>query len=94
MKSVIKLSILRSNVLASTYCRASSSVPLKMKAAVLSKHDGSLLVQQIDVPKPQPGEVLVKIKRCGCCHTDIHAVDGDWPVLSHLPLTPGLFTSM
>ena len=65
MKAAIKSSVLRSNVLASKYCRASSTVPLKMRAAMVSKHGESLTVQQTDVPKPKTGEVLVRIRRCG-----------------------------
>jgi propanol-preferring alcohol dehydrogenase len=33
--------------------------------------------------------VLVKVAACGVCHTDIHAVDGDWPVKPKLPFIPG-----
>jgi alcohol dehydrogenase, propanol-preferring len=35
------------------------------------------------------GEVLVRIKACGVCHTDLHAAHGDWPVKPKLPLIPG-----
>jgi hypothetical protein len=90
MKSVIRSPLLRTNVLASAYCRASSSIPLKMRAAMVFKHGDTLKVQQEDVPKPKSGEVLIRVHRCGCCHTDIHAVYGDWPVLSRLPLCPGI----
>ncbi len=30
-----------------------------------------------DVPKPGPGEVLVKVKACGVCRTDLHLAEGD-----------------
>jgi alcohol dehydrogenase, propanol-preferring len=33
--------------------------------------------------------VLVEILVSGVCHTDVHAVDGDWAVPSKLPLIPG-----
>ena len=33
--------------------------------------------------------MLVKVIACGVCHTDLHAVDGDWPVKPRLPLVPG-----
>ena len=33
--------------------------------------------------------VLVKVEACGVCHTDLHAVDGDWPVKPQLPFIPG-----
>lgn len=33
--------------------------------------------------------MLVEIKFCGFCHTDIHAIDGDWSTKPNLPLCPG-----
>ncbi len=30
-----------------------------------------------------------QVKACGVCHTDLHAIDGDWPVKPNLPLIPG-----
>ena len=41
------------------------------------------------VPKPGPDEVLVNIKYSGVCHTDLHAVNGDWPIPTKLPLVGG-----
>lgn len=40
------------------------------------------------VPEPGPGEVLIRVKACGVCHTDLHTVEGELP-LPHLPLIPG-----
>lgn len=44
-----------------------------------------------DVPRPVPGagQVLVRVVASGVCHTDLHAVDGDWPVRPALPFIPG-----
>ena len=44
---------------------------------------------EIPVPKPGPDEVLVNIKYSGVCHTDLHAVNGDWPLATKLPLVGG-----
>jgi propanol-preferring alcohol dehydrogenase len=33
--------------------------------------------------------VLIKVAACGVCHTDLHAVEGDWPVKPTLPFIPG-----
>jgi propanol-preferring alcohol dehydrogenase len=43
-----------------------------------------------DVPQPEagPGGVLVEVRRCGVCHTDLHVVEGELPEL-HLPVIPG-----
>ena len=43
----------------------------------------------IPVQKPGPDEVLVNIKYSGVCHTDLHAVNGDWPLERKLPLVGG-----
>ena len=37
---------------------------------------------------PGPGEVLVKVNYCGVCHTDLHIVEGELPLV-RLPLIPG-----
>ncbi|MFW5964688.1 MAG: alcohol dehydrogenase catalytic domain-containing protein [Natronomonas sp.] len=36
-----------------------------------------------DVPKPEigPGEVLVEVAACGVCHSDLHVMDGDLPLV-------------
>jgi alcohol dehydrogenase, propanol-preferring len=39
-------------------------------------------------PTPGPGEVLVRVRACGVCRTDLHVVDGDLPIHT-LPVTPG-----
>ncbi|MFO7689125.1 MAG: alcohol dehydrogenase AdhP [Cryobacterium sp.] len=60
-----------------------------MKAAVVNGFGESLVVADIDVPTPAAGQVLVKLISTGVCHTDLHAVEGDWPVKPTLPLVPG-----
>lgn len=60
----------------------------KMRAAVARAFKAPLLIEEVDVPAPGPGELLVKIEATGVCHTDLHAVDGDWPVKPNLPLIP------
>ena len=36
-----------------------------------------------------PGQALVKLITSGVCHTDLHAVEGDWPVKPNPPFIPG-----
>lgn len=60
-----------------------------MKAAVCRGFGQPLTIEQVPVPTPGPGEILVKIAACGVCHTDLHAVEGDWPVKPHPPFIPG-----
>jgi propanol-preferring alcohol dehydrogenase len=64
-------------------------IPFLGKAAQVKKHGDKLQVVDVPVQMPETGEILVHICGSGCCHTDVHAVDGDWPVKSILPLTPG-----
>ncbi len=45
-------------------------IPEKMMAAVLHGPK-QLRVEQVDVPRPGPGEVLVKVAANGLCHTDV-----------------------
>ncbi|MEH6721331.1 MAG: alcohol dehydrogenase AdhP [Aurantimonas endophytica] len=60
-----------------------------MKAAVAKGFGAPLVIEDVPVPVPGAGEVLVKIEATGVCHTDIHAIDGDWPVKPIMPLIPG-----
>jgi propanol-preferring alcohol dehydrogenase len=41
-----------------------------------------------DVPDAPPGHVLVRVRACGVCRTDLHIVDGDLPAVK-LPIVPG-----
>ena len=60
-----------------------------MKAAVARAFGKPLAIEEVAVPRPGPGELLVKIEACGVCHTDLHAAEGDWPVRPTLPFIPG-----
>jgi propanol-preferring alcohol dehydrogenase len=60
-----------------------------MKAAVVTDFHSPLNVQDVPVPEPGPGDVLVRIEYSGLCHTDIHAAHGDWPVKPAPPFIPG-----
>lgn len=60
-----------------------------MKAAVLREFGKPLNIEEVEIPRPGQGEVLVKIEACGVCHTDLHAVEGDWPVKPNPPFIPG-----
>jgi propanol-preferring alcohol dehydrogenase len=65
------------------------SKPNMMKAAVVQAFGQPLVVEEVPVPTPGAGEVLVKIRATGVCHTDLHAADGDWPVKPAPPFIPG-----
>lgn len=65
------------------------SIPTKQWAQVCEKKGGPVVYKEIPVAKPGPDEVLVNIKYSGVCHTDLHAVMGDWPLPPKLPLVGG-----
>lgn len=60
-----------------------------MKAAVVHQFKQDLVLEEVEVPKVGPNDILVRMKACGVCHTDLHAAHGDWPVKPKLPLIPG-----
>ncbi|MCB0577817.1 MAG: alcohol dehydrogenase AdhP [Phaeodactylibacter sp.] len=60
-----------------------------MKAAVVHEFGKPLSIESVSVPRPGPGQVLVRVAASGVCHTDLHAADGDWPVKPKLPFIPG-----
>ena len=64
-------------------------MPKFMKAAVVRSFGKSLTIEEVAIPTPGPGEVLVRIVATGVCHTDLHAADGDWPVKPTPPFIPG-----
>lgn len=59
-----------------------SQIPTEQWAQVIEKTGGPVEYKKIPVQKPGPDEVLVNIKYSGVCHTDLHAVNGDWPLVS------------
>jgi len=64
-------------------------LPQTMKAAVVREFGQPLTIEEMPVKRPGRNEILVKVITCGVCHTDLHAVNGDWPVRPKLPLIPG-----
>ncbi len=59
-----------------------------MHAMVLERLRAPLMLRERPVPRPGPGEVLVEVKACGVCRTDLHVVDGELPD-PKLPIVPG-----
>ena len=67
---------------------AAVDLAVAMKAALLNAPKTPLQIE--DLPKPQPitGEVLLRVRACGVCRTDLHIADGELP-LKKQPLIPG-----
>ncbi|HEY5267070.1 MAG TPA: alcohol dehydrogenase AdhP [Acidimicrobiales bacterium] len=60
-----------------------------MKAAVVHSFDRPLVIEDVPIPEPLHGQVVVKVETSGLCHTDLHAAHGDWPVKPATPFIPG-----
>ena len=65
------------------------TIPQTMRAAVVRGFGEPLSIEKWPIPRPDHGEVLVRIMASGVCHTDLHAADGDWPIKPTLPFIPG-----
>ncbi|HAJ46164.1 MAG TPA: alcohol dehydrogenase AdhP [Alphaproteobacteria bacterium] len=60
-----------------------------MKAAVVRELGKPLAIEEVPIPEPGPGQVLMQVIASGVCHTDLHAARGDWPVKPKPPFIPG-----
>src|SRR5258708_2942612 len=59
-----------------------------MRAMVLHAQREPLRPEELPEPEPGPGQLLLRVRACGVCRTDLHVVDGDLPE-PKLPLVPG-----
>jgi propanol-preferring alcohol dehydrogenase len=59
-----------------------------MRAMLLDSPKSLLRLGDLPIPTPKPGQLLIKVRACGICRTDLHIVDGE---LTHpkLPLVLG-----
>jgi succinate semialdehyde reductase (NADPH) len=48
-----------------------------MRAAILESAPGGVHVEEIAMPEPGAGEILVKVSACGVCHTDLHVMKAE-----------------
>lgn len=60
-----------------------------MKAAVFHGPDRPLCVEDVPIPEPGPGQVLVRVAACGVCHTDLHYLDHGTPTFKKPPVILG-----
>src|SRR5215203_3829282 len=59
-----------------------------MRAMILNSPGEPLRLTDVPAPKPEAGQVLVRVLACGVCRTDLHVVDGELRD-PKLPLIPG-----
>ncbi|OLP85036.1 Succinate-semialdehyde dehydrogenase (acetylating) [Symbiodinium microadriaticum] len=57
------------------------SIPSHMRAVVWrgNPDPGKMRLESLGTPSPKDGEVLVKVRACGVCHTDLHCIKGEVP---------------
>ncbi len=60
-----------------------------MKAAILYKLGAPLVVENIEMPEPDYGQVLVKVAASGVCHTQLLEIQGKRGIDQYLPHTLG-----
>ncbi|MCM8747183.1 zinc-dependent alcohol dehydrogenase family protein [Thermomicrobium sp. CFH 73360] len=46
---------------------------------ILERPGQPLVLRQLPIPEPGPGQVLLRVRACGVCRTDLHIVDGELP---------------
>jgi propanol-preferring alcohol dehydrogenase len=59
-----------------------------MRAMVYEGTTPTLTLRELPRPAPGPGQILIEVRACGVCRTDLHVVDGELPQ-PKLPLVPG-----
>ena len=59
-----------------------------MHAMILEAPGEPLRVAEVPIPEPGPEQVLLRVRACALCRTDLHVVDGELPD-PKLPLIPG-----
>ncbi|MBE1610651.1 zinc-binding alcohol dehydrogenase family protein [Actinopolymorpha pittospori] len=64
-----------------------TTLPATMRAWVVPSR-GRLEAVELPVPTPAPDELLVRVRACGVCRTDLHVRDGDLPPHKS-PVVPG-----
>jgi propanol-preferring alcohol dehydrogenase len=59
-----------------------------MRAQLLTAPGRNLTAADVPPPRPGPGQVLIRVRACAVCRTDLHIIDGELPQ-PKLPLIPG-----
>ncbi|KVD83662.1 alcohol dehydrogenase [Burkholderia stagnalis] len=59
-----------------------------MRASVYDGHSPHLTLRELPDPSPGPGQLLIDVRACGVCRTDLHVVDGDLRAPKR-PVIPG-----
>ena len=60
----------------------------RMTAAQVGKPGADFQIVEREIPEPRAGQVLIKVKACGVCHSDMLTKEGSWPGIQY-PRIPG-----
>lgn len=63
-----------------------ATMPTMRAAVLVAPH--RIEIEQRPIPAPGPGEVVIRVERCGICGTDLHIYNGHYSA-DRLPLVPG-----
>src|SRR5262245_20324859 len=67
---------------------ASEAHPAAMLALRIHRPGAALQAEELSVPEPQSGQVLLRVAACAVCRTDLHLVDGELSQ-ARFPVVPG-----
>ena len=59
-----------------------------MTVAQIAKPGADFQIIEREIPEPGVGQVLIKVKACGVCHSDVLTKEGSWPGIQY-PRVPG-----
>ncbi len=59
-----------------------------MKVALIPKAGADFEIVEREIPKPDAGQVRLKVEACGICHSDVLTKEGSWPGIQY-PRVPG-----
>ncbi len=66
--------------------RVAAAAP--MTVAQVSKPGAAFQIVEREIPEPGPGQILIRVKACGVCHSDVLTKEGAWPGIQY-PRVPG-----
>ena len=65
------------------------AAPISLEGNPVAHIGLSSCLQENPSPEARPDEVLIHVKYSGVCHTDLHAMKGDWPLKRKMPFVGG-----
>src|SRR5438552_4468860 len=54
-----------------------------MKVAQIPKAGADFQIVEREIPKPDVGQVRIKVQACGVCHSDVLTKEGEWPGIEY-----------